>query len=295
MAQASAGWMWQRLTRRPRGPAVVRGLVDTAPLREFLGQCLDLDGIDIKLLSGTLRAVALSAISYSSGNTVTFVQGRSGLRMWERAHRAALPTRLTIDHVMASAAVPIIFPAIRMGDEFFGDGSVGASAPLAPAIHMGARGILAIGVSSPRRGPRPAPAGDYPSAAEVMGLLFRAIFVDGLVTDAERLERTNQLLAAIPDGAPVPAGLAPVELLVIRPSRNLSDLVAGRDALLPASMRRIVRAIGGTRAAASEFLAYLLFHPEYTTPLAELGYDDVGSQWPLIERFFARLERQVSE
>lgn len=295
VVRASAAWLWQRVTGRRRGPALVRGLVETEPLRQFLAGCLDLDGVETRLLTGRLRAVALSTVSYSTGRSVTFVQGPPGLPMWERVQRTAVRARLGLDHVMASAAVPILFPAVRMGDEFFGDGSVGALAPLAPAIHLGARGIVAIGVATPNAlAPRP-PAGDYPSAAEVMALLFRSIFVDALEADAERLERVNRLLAAFPEGVRAPDGLKPVELLMIRPSRNLSELVAGRLRLLPRSMRRIVRALGGGREAASEFLAYLLFHPEYTTPLVELGHADVAAQWPAIEGFFERMARRHAE
>lgn len=248
-------------------------------------------GIDANLAAGRLRAVALTAVSYATGQAVTFVHGQQDGVLWTRSQRTAVRTPLTLDHVMASAAVPIVFPAIQMGEEFYGDGGIGALAPLAPAIHLGARGIVAVSTAAAES---EAPAGlyTYPTVAEVVGLLFRAIFVDALETDAERLERVNRLLAALPEGAAPPDGLKPVELLVIRPSRNLSQMAAGRESLLPPTMRQIVRAFGGGRVNASEFLAYLLFHPEYTSPLAEIGYEDVGAQWPAIERFFERLERR---
>jgi NTE family protein len=295
LVRSVARWMWQGLTRGRGGVRdveMMRGLVDTQPLREFLAGCLNMDAIALKVATGRLRAVALSAVSYATGRTVTFVQGGVGSRMWERSQRHGVQARLTLDHVMASAAVPILFPAVRMGEEFFGDGSVGAVAPLAPAIHLGARGIVAIGTPAARLAPKSATSAHYPSIAEVMGLLFRAIFLDALESDVERLERVNRLLAGLPGEAPFPDGLRPIELLLIRPSRSLSELAAGRDGLLPPAMHRMIRAIGGGQAAGSEFLAYLLFHPEYTSPLAELGYHDVAAQWPAIERFFERLERR---
>jgi NTE family protein len=192
---------------------------------------------------------------------------------------------------MASAALPIVFPAVRLGDEFYGDGSVSHLAPLAPALHLGARAVVAIG--PPRAGTTMQPdAGvEYPSAAEVIGLLFRAIFLDTLEADAERLERVNRTLAALPPGPPAPQGLRAVELLMLRPSRDLGDLAAGHDKLLPPMMRLIVRAMGGQREAASDFLGNFLFHPAYTSLLAELGYEDVAAQWPAIEGFFQKLER----
>jgi len=292
LTRSAVRWLWQGVTQQKRGPATVRGLVDTAPLRLFLEGCLTLDGIDRNLAEHRLRAVALTAVSYASGRAVTFVQGGPSGALWERTERVAVRARITLDHVMASAAVPLVFPAIKMGEEFYGDGGVGAVAPLAPAIHLGARGIVAISTASPstRRETESVP---YPSVAEVLGLLFRAIFVDALEADAQRLERVNRLLTAVPESAAPPDGLRPVELLVIRPSRSLSQMAVGRDRLLPPAIRQIVQAFGGGRSNASEFLAYLLFHPEYTSPLAELGYEDVGSQWPAIEGFFERLERRA--
>jgi len=272
-------------------PTTVRGLVDTLPLREFLSRTINLLGIDANVAAGRLRAVALSATSYTAQRSVTFVHAGPEATTWERAQRVAVRERLTLDHVMASAAVPIVFPAVRIGDEFYGDGSVGQLAPLAPALHLGASAIVAIGAPQARPPRRPSATGDYPSVAEVMGLLFRAIFFDALEADAERLERVNRTLAALPPQAAAPDGLRPVDLLVLRPSRDLSDLAIGHTRLLPPLMRGIIRAIGGQRDAAAEFLGYLLFHPSYTTPLAELGYEDVAANWPAIEGFFDRQVR----
>src|SRR2546426_10936727 len=271
--------------------AVVRGLMDMSPLRDFLAARLNCDGIDAKIAAGRLRAVALSATAYLSGETVTFVHGPPDAPTWRRALRHAIRERLTLDHVMASAALPILFPAVRIGDEFYGDGSVRQMAPLAPALHLGARAVVAIGLATPRAAGPHARAGAYPSAAEAMGLLFHAIFLDALEADAERLERLNRLLAVLPPGAAAPEGLRPVELLLLRPTRDLASLVAGQTRLLPPGVRLMIRALGGHRDAASELLSFLLFHPAHTSRLVEAGYEDVGAQWPLIERFFEKLER----
>lgn len=288
LARSVLRWAWHGATGQRRGPGAVRGLADTRPLHEFLAQCVDLRGIDANVMHGRLRAVALSATSYTTGRSVTFVQGTADTPIWERVQRIAVRTRLTLDHVMASAALPIVFPAVRIGDEFYGDGSVRQMAPLAPALHLGARAVVAIGVGTPGPG---AGGGDYPSAAEAMGLLFRAIFLDALEADAERLERLNRLLAVLPPGALVPEGLRPVELLLLRPTRDLRSLAMGQGKLLPPGVRRIIRAMGGQRDEASEFLGFLLFHPEHTARLAEVGYEDVAAQWPVIERFFQTVER----
>jgi NTE family protein len=288
LAQAALQWMWHGVTGRRGKHGNVRGLVDTSPLREFLAQSMDLRAIDFNISTGRLRAVALSATSYTTGRSVTFVHGAGDAPIWERAQRVAVREHLTIDHVMASAALPIIFPAVRLGDEYYGDGSVSHLAPLAPALHLGARAIVAI---APCSASQVAVVSGYPSAAEVIGLLFRAVFLDTLEADAERLERVNHTLSALAPGVSAPDGLRPVELLMVRPSRELATLAAGNDMLLPPAVRLIVRAIGGEGAGASDFLGHLLFHPQYTSRLADLGYEDVATQWPEIERFFEKLER----
>jgi len=268
--------------------AVVRGLMDMSPLRESLAARLDFGGIDANIASGRLHAVALSATSYASGQTVTFVHGASGVPTWRRALRYAVRARLTLDHVMASAALPILFPAVRLGDAFYGDGSVRQTAPLAPAIHLGARAILVVTQrSEPELAASPVPTlGDYPTLAEVIGLLLHAIFLDALEADAERIERINRTLARVPAGA-APEGLRPVSLLMLRPSRDLGALAAGSGAKLPPAVRWVVRRMGGHRTTAVDFLSYLLFDPAYTTALIDLGYADGLTQWPRIERFLS--------
>ncbi len=291
LARSMVRWAWHGVAGRRRGPVAIHGLADTQPLREFLERCAHPRGIAANIAFGRLRSVALSATSYTTGRPVTFVQGSPDTPTWERAHGSAVPTALTLDHVMASAALPIVFPAVRIGAEYYGDGSIRQTAPLAPALRLGARAIVAIGLTTPRDGAGPAGPRDYPSAAQALGLLFDAIFLDALDADAERLERVNLLLAALPPDAPPPDGLRPIELLLLHPTRDLADLAAGQGRLLPPGVRRIVRALGGQRDAASEFLGFFLFHPDHTSRLAEAGYDDVRAQWPAIERFFEKLER----
>ena len=273
--------------------AAVRGLLDMSPLREFLGANLDFAQLDANIAARRLRAAAVSATSYATGQTVTFVHGPPEAPTWQRALRYAVRSRLTLDHVMASAALPILFPAVRIGDGFYGDGSLRQTAPLAPAIHLGARAILVVTQrSDPERPPSPPPAPaprEYPALAEVIGLLLHAIFLDALEADAERLERVNRLVTALPE-AQRPDGLRPVRLLMLRPSRDLGALAAGCGVQLPPLVRWLVRGMGGQRATAVDFLSYLLFNPVYTNALTELGYADVRAQWPRIERFLAATE-----
>ncbi len=211
---------------------------------------------------------------------------RPGPRRGPRARRVALPVRLGIEHVMASTAIPLLFPAVAIGDEFYGDGSVRLTAPLAPAIHLGARAVLAIGLRAAAADAAP-PAATYPSAAEAMGMVLHSIFLDALDADAERLERVNALLAALPAGAPVPEDLRPVRLLVLRPSADLGRLAAGQFSSLPRAVRLVVERLGARRAGATGFLSYLLFEPAYTARLTALGYEDTMRAWPRVEAFLA--------
>jgi NTE family protein len=287
LARAGMRWFAQMALGRHGGPAVVRGLMDMEPLRKFLARNLDLAGIDANIAAGRLRAVALSATSYASGQTVSFVHGAQDVPTWRRALRYSVKTRLTLEHVLASAAIPILFPAVRVGDQFYGDGSVRQTAPLAPAIHLGARALLVITM---RPDPQPAPppersVPEYPSAAEVMGLLLHAVFLDAPEADAEQLERINHLLDTCPPGARAAGDLKPIRLLFLRPSRDIGALATAQRARLPTLVRWLVGGLGGRRAAAADFLSYLLFDPAYTTALIDLGYADAQAQWSHIERF----------
>ena len=264
-------WMGQRLLHR-KGPTVVRGVFDMEPLRAFLAQRVAFERIESNVASGRLRAVTLSAACYTSGETVTFIQVR---------------TQLTVDHVIASVAIPILFPAVRIGDGFYGDGSVRQSAPLAPAVHLGADRILAISMRAKWqvKQSRSEVVTHYPSAAQVMGLLFHSIFLDSLDADAERLERINNILRAVPAGTQLVEQLRPIKILVLRPSLDLGALARPHWRRLPPIIRSLVESIGGQREGASDFISYLLFDPAYTVPLIELGYDDATERWDEIEEF----------
>jgi NTE family protein len=281
-----------RLVRFHRDP-VVRGVLDTSPLARFLQAVVDFEGIERNLQAGRLRALALSVTSYGTGATVTFVHGAAEVPIWQRAQRVAVRQRIGVRHVMASCAIPLIFPAVRLDGGFFGDGSVRQTAPLSPAIHLGAGRILAVGsgaapdaVAVAHEGQSDR-IGDYPTAAQVAGLLLHSIFLDALDADVERLDRINRLLDALPPGTPVPEGLRPVRLVRIRPSRDLGALARGYLPRLPFLMDLVVKGIGGRDARGADFLSYLLFEPEYTGLLMELGHQDALNEWPKLERLVA--------
>jgi NTE family protein len=275
----------------------MRGFLDTAPLYELLDEVLPnlngrITGIDYNLSLGRLKSVAIMTTSYSTGRSVTWVQGR-GIQPWRRPLRRAIKTRLTINHVMASAALPIFFPAIRIGAGWYGDGGVRLAAPLSPALHLGASRLLAISTRSDRRdreSQKPAVVG-YPPPAQVLGVLMNSVFLDVIDQDVIRLERLNRLIAALPEFER--QGLRIIRLLVIRPSRDLGRLAAGYERKLPRAFRFMIRGLGTRRTRSADVLSMLAFIPEYLTTMMELGEEDAESRGDELAAFLEGREEPV--
>jgi NTE family protein len=263
-------------------------LLDPSPLREFLKQHINVAGIEKNIESGQLRALGLSATRYDTGQTVTFVQGAEGVPTWERARRRGLATRITVEHVLASGSLPLIFPAVEIDGEYYGDGSIRQATPLAPAIHLGADRLLAIATRYPPtlEEVRARATPGYPPPAQILGTLFNTIFLDTLEGDAERLQRINRVIEALPAGTPAPDGLRKIDLLVVRPSRDLGKMAEGHGHLLPRSLRFVLRGLGIQSKRSSDLLSYLIFEQPYISSVMELGYEDALSEWGTIERFF---------
>ena len=258
-----------------------RGLVDTAPLRRTLGQYVFHDGIARNLASGRLRAVGISATSYATGRTVTFVQGGEDVPTWQRVGRRGVRATITVDHVLASSALPLVFPAVSIDDEYYGDGSMRLTAPLAPAIHLGASRMLVV---SMRHGP---PGAEeirsqikrHPTPARILGMLMNSIFLDSVEADTERLLRVNRSLGQLPTGQRHPDGLRPVRIEVLRPSQDLGELAVGLGRHLPASLRLLARGLGSSGSRREDMLSYLLFERPYIERLIELGHADALAAW----------------
>lgn len=273
--------------RRHLGPEA-RSLVDTRPLRRTLESLLDMSGVDENLRSGRLRAAAISATSYQTGRTVTFVHGEPDIPIWNRPQRRAVRDRLTVDHVMASSALPLLFPAEQVDAHYYGDGSIRQSAPLAPAVHMGADRILSVSARYDRsveEAEVPAVTEGYPPPAQVLGLLFNNIFLDALDDDAERLERINELLEACGRWDRDVEDLRRIDLMVLRPSEDLGMLATEYRERLPRLVRFLVSGLEKGRHRTSDFVSYLLFEPGYLTRIMELGRKDAEDQWPRIRDF----------
>lgn len=270
-----------------------RSLVDTAPLREFLERSVDPETIAANLASGRIRAVALSALSYQTGRTVTFVQGDTPIRMRPAsAHRRIVRATITIDHIMASAAIPLLFPAIKIGQQYYGDGSFRSTAPLGPAVHLGAERIFTISARYPRspsEARKPEVIG-YPPPARVLGILLNSVFLDALEWDAAALRRINRLVAQLPPEARERERLRHVDLLIQRPSRDIGLLASEYELRLPRSLRFLFRGLGTPETRSADFLSYLLFESTYIGRLIELGQRDAEKNWKRLERFLTGRE-----
>jgi NTE family protein len=275
-------------------PPEVRGFLDTTPLRELLREVLvsvdgRIAGIDYNLQRGTLRACAIITTSYTTSQTVVFVKGRD-IQPWTRPLRRTVLTDLDIEHVMASAALPIFFPAVRIGNHWYGDGGIRFAAPLSPALHLGADRVLAISTRYDRtqaESDTPSITG-YPPPAQVLGILMNAVFLDLVDQDVLRLERLNQLLETLPPERRL--GLRPVGLLVIRPSRDLARLAAEFEPQLPRAFRFMTRGLGTRETRSPDILSMLMFQHDYLTRLMEIGEADAEARAEDIQAFLAEDE-----
>ena len=282
-------WLMQLVSGGIGRVPQVRGLVDTHPLQEYLTEVLhavhgELTGIQYNLERDRLKAVALTTTSYSTGQSVTWVQG-SHISEWERPQRKAHRTVLTVDHVMASSALPLFFPAIQLGDAWYGDGGLRLAAPLSPALHLGARRIIAISTRYDRSAEEAEEHSTlgYPPPAQVAGVLLNSIFLDLLDHDALRLEQVNRLLADLPRDKW--ENLEPVRLLTLRPSCDLGNLANEHEARLPRGFRFLTRGLGTKHTRSPDFLSLVLFQPDYLRTLIEVGEADAMAQADKISEF----------
>ncbi|MCY1518573.1 Patatin-like phospholipase [compost metagenome] len=274
------------------GGRVPVALLDSSPLGELLKRELDFSGIAAAVRQRQLRAVAVTAFGYESGQAVTFYQGRATIDPWFRHRRVGVPTRLSLEHLLASASIPLLFPPVKINREYFGDGAVRQSAPISPALHLGATRVLVVGVSGNPRGEqanidivRPQ-SGKPPSLAQIGGHMLNSTFIDSLEGDIELLERLNQMSRLIPsEHHPRGLGLKPVEVLVISPSQPLDVIAARHRHELPAALRVFLRGPGATKASGAGVLSYLLFESGYCNELIELGYQDAMAQQAALSEF----------
>lgn len=271
-----------------------RSLFDNTPLRELLERTIDTVRLRHCLDAGSLRALAITASSYTSGQHVTWYESRAEVDPWYRTQRLAAPATLGIEHLLASSAIPFVFPAVALPigerQEFFGDGSMRQWAPISPAIHLGADRVVVIGASRLETAAlRPGHTGSqhgYPSLAQIAGHAMSGIFLDALAGDVERLGRINRTLAELdPHGAGA-QGLRRIAALVISPSQRLDGLAAPHVRELPRNIRMLLRLIGATDTRGAALSSYLLFVSGYTRRLADLGRTDALARRDEVLGFF---------
>jgi len=265
-------------------------LLDSAPLRELLSEVIQFDNIQKAIDNGALHAMCVTGSGLESGESVSFFQGHYSITNWQRHRRIGYRARVTLDHLMASSAIPMVFPSVKINEEYYADGAVRQLAPISPALHLGAEKVLVIGVSGAahKRKERIALTG-YPTPAKVMGHMLNAAFLDSMETDVERLQRINRTVNMIPENVRKKHGmeLKPIDLLEISPSQSL-DEIAGRHAHeLPQAIKLFFGGSGNTSRNGSGILSYLLFSSGFCKDLIALGYKDGMERREEIEEFFA--------
>jgi len=283
--RSGARWLGAMMLLSRHNPV---SLLDSAPLRDMLERTLQFERIQEHIDSGALYAVCVTASGYTTGQSVSFFQGGSGLEGWERNQRIGAAVSLKLDYLLASSALPFIFPAVKVHREYFGDGSLRQIAPISPALHLGADRVLVVGTGRQTPDQARARSNVYPSVAQIAGHALNSIFLDGLSVDLERLERINRTLKLIPreklEEANLP--LRPVKVLFISPSQPLERIAARFVHELPRTVRFILRPTGALNRSGSNLVSYLLFEESFCRTLIDLGYQDAAGREQEVRAFF---------
>lgn len=294
MLRSSGRWLlWLIMMRRAR--FAPKSLLDNSPLRDMLAEEIDFPEIQRSIDSGALDAVAITAASYASARSVTFFQGKFGLVSWSRTRRDGVMQPLHLEHVMASIALPLLFPAVKVGAEYFGDGSMRQGAPLSPPIHLGANRLLVIGTRNEDPNTRNySEKISYPSFGEIGGFVLDSLFMDSLYTDIERLRRVNELIRQL--GGRASGSVQPlreIDVTVLVPSEDIREITQRHYRRLPRTMKTWLRFFGASGSKATQLSSYLLFESAFCRELIELGYHDAkvreGQLREFVDPGFSRL------
>lgn len=253
-----------------------KSLLDNAPLRALLARNVHFPRIRDAIDAGHLDAVAVTAAGYASARSTTFFEAVREQESWARTRRLGKHTELHLDHLMASIAVPMVFPPVSIGNEYFGDGAMRQATPLSPVVHLGADRILVIGIRDETGDKEPVSPGEPPSFAQIAGYMLDTLFMDGLYSDLERITRINELLDSMPDEE-LDLGettMRPIDTMLIVPSEDLRAIAHKHRAELPFAIRALLRGVGGGNPGENRLLSFLLFEQAYARELIDLGYRD---------------------
>jgi NTE family protein len=291
----SFGWVLRKWRAHP--PA---SLLDNTPLITLLNRMLNFPRLDAALIDGSLHALAITASSYTAGQHITFYQTEADIEPWVRMQRIAMRSQIGVEHLLASSAIPLIFPATPIycdgRREFFGDGSMRQIAPISPAIHLGAERVLVIGAGRLNEPPQDRSVlAQYPSLAQIAGHALSSIFLDSLAVDIERMNRINLTLSMLNEEQKKKTPLRPIEMLVIAPSERLDDIAARHIQSLPQMMRMLLGAIGATETRGAALASYLLFESTYTCDLINLGKHDTFARRADVLAFFNADQAQAAQ
>ena len=265
-------------------------LLDNRPLANLLARHLDFSRIQQNIKAGALDAVAITCSGYTSGQSCSFFEGAEHFEGWQRSQRIGIKTHIAVEHLMASSAIPFLFPAYKLNREFFGDGSMRQIAPVSPALHLGADRVVVIGTARIRNESPDRTRGDlYPTLAQIAGHLMNSIFLDSLAVDLERLERINRTISAVPPEVLKKMGLTlhHVDVLVLTPSEPLESIAVKHVRNLPWTIRFLLRSLGAMRRGGANVASYLLFENGFCNELIELGYNDTVRRREEVEAFLA--------
>lgn len=272
-------WFWTQASFGTwhKGPS---SLLDNSPLRDLLSQYINFNRIQKSIDNGNLHAYCLTACSYTSGESTSFFDGQAEIEDWHRTHRDGRRSKMSIDHLIASSAIPVVFPSVKIGNEHFGDGSMRQVSPISPAVHLGADKIFIIGLRMESELGLHKPSKYRPSLGQISGYVLDTLFLNSLFADVERLERINSLVKDSPSQE-----FKTIEHMIVSPSKDIADIAQRHYHKLPRAFRIALKVLGLSRGNSRRFISYLMFLDDFCQELIDLGYQDTMNKRAEVERF----------